>query len=102
MTDDELFAYEPSGASRKTAESDGLTIVGPQASEAMARTDLARILALQPKLRAAGVKFFVPPALLAGIASRESRAGERLDRDGFGDDRHAFGVMQVDQTKHEV
>ena len=36
------------------------------------------------------------PALLAAIASRESRCGNVLDSAGFGDVGHGFGIMQID------
>jgi hypothetical protein len=36
----------------------------------------------------------IPPALLAGIASRESRLGWILKTNGFGDDG-GFGIMQI-------
>jgi len=42
----------------------------------------------------------VPPALLAAIASRESRAGSALDSRGFGDHGNGFGLMQVDKRYH--
>ena len=48
------------------------------------------------------MKTDLPPALLAAIASRESRCGNVLDRHGFGDGENAFGIMQVDQRSHNL
>jgi Transglycosylase SLT domain. len=95
-----LFDYQPTGASDATAAQDRLT-GGVWASEDMARRDAPLILPHRDKFNAAGAAFQLPPALLAGIASRESRGGRALSN-GWGDDGHAFGIMQVDKTKHDV
>jgi soluble lytic murein transglycosylase-like protein len=98
-----LFTYEPTGASDKTARQDNLPsrgIVGVKASEAMAETDRARVVPHKAKFVEAGQLFDLPPALLAAIASRESRCGNVLDNDGFGDGGNAFGIMQVDKRFH--
>jgi hypothetical protein len=98
-----LFTYEPKGASDKTARQDNLPaqgIVGVKASEAMAQTDRARVVPHKAKFVEAGKLFNLPPALLAGIASRETRCGNVLDDDGLGDHRNAFGIMQVDKRYH--
>src|SRR5262249_32033639 len=50
----------------------------------------------------AAQKFGLPPALLAAIASRESRGGAALDKDGWGDQHNAFGIMQVDKRSHKI
>jgi soluble lytic murein transglycosylase-like protein len=42
----------------------------------------------------------LPPALLAAIASRESRGGAVLDARGRGDGGNAFGIMQIDFRFH--
>jgi len=98
-----LLTYEPKGASDKTARQDGLPqrgIHGVDASVAMARADAARVLAHKRTFNAAGELFDLPPALLAAIASRESRGGNALDRNGEGDHGNAFGIMQVDKRFH--
>lgn len=46
-------------------------------------------------IRRAGENHDVDPALIAGIISRESRAGSQLDN-GWGDGGRAWGLMQVD------
>lgn len=93
-----LFQAESNGASDATAKQDKLPqqgIHGVQASEAMAQTDRRRVIQHQAKFQVAARNFNLPPALLAAIASRESRGGNIL-KNGFGDNGHGFGIMQVD------
>jgi peptidoglycan hydrolase-like protein with peptidoglycan-binding domain len=99
-----LFEYEPTGASVATARQDRLPergLANVAASEEMAKADSKRVMTLKEKFIAAGEKFSVPPALLAGIASRESRGGSVLKK-GFGDRGNGFGVMQVDKRYHTL
>jgi peptidoglycan hydrolase-like protein with peptidoglycan-binding domain len=99
-----LFKYQPTGASNVTANQDRLPqrgFTGVAASRKMAESDRARVLALTDKFVAAGRQFSIPPALLAAIASRETRGGAVL-RDGWGDHHNGFGVMQVDKRHHVV
>ena len=91
----------PTGASAVTAAQDGLQ-PGIGASQQMARTDLQRVLALKDAFVLSGKTFDVPPALLAAIASRESRCGNVLAADGTGDHGNGFGIMQVDKRFHQV
>jgi peptidoglycan hydrolase-like protein with peptidoglycan-binding domain len=94
-----LAQFQPAGASDATATQDGLvarSIRGVQASETMAETDRRRVMPQKAKFEAAARRFGLPPALLAAIASRESRGGAVLDAHGLGDHGHGFGVMQVD------
>jgi hypothetical protein len=91
-----LLEAESSGAADGTARQDGQRgITGVQASEAMAQTDRKRVMQHKEKFEEAAFKFTLPPALLAAIASRESRGGNIL-KDGFGDHGRGFGIMQVD------
>lgn len=94
-----LNEFEPAGASDRTARQDRLPergIRGVAASEAMARTDRARVMRHKEKFKEAGRRFGLAPALLAAVASRESRGGAILDARGEGDNGHGFGLMQVD------
>jgi LysM repeat protein len=94
-----LFLAESLGASDGTARQDKLPqqgITGVKASEAMAQTDRKRVMKHKAKFEEAARKFNAPPALLAAIASRESRGGAVLDSKGFGDHGRGFGLMQVD------
>ena len=90
-----LEQFQPGGASPKTAKQDKLP-GGVPSSEKMAQFDRKRVIAHKPKFIAAARAFGLPPALLAAIASRESRGGAVLDKNGFGDAGHGFGIMQVD------
>lgn len=89
------------GASATTARQDGLP-PGVASSHKMAQTDLSRVLAIAANFRTVGAKFDVPPALIAALASRESRAGSVLDANGFGDRGNAFGILQVDRRFHTL
>ncbi|MEN3331072.1 MAG: hypothetical protein V7641_437 [Blastocatellia bacterium] len=93
-----LLEAESAGAADGTARQDGLPqrgIHGAQASETMAKTDRNRVMKHKAKFEEAARQFALPPALLAAIASRESRGGNVL-KNGFGDHGRGFGIMQVD------
>jgi len=90
-----LDQFQPSGASARTAKQDHLP-GGVDSSEKMAQTDRKRVMAHKDNFIAVAQEFGLPPALLAAIASRESRGGAVLTKDGFGDAGHGFGIMQVD------
>jgi len=89
------------GASAVTARQDGL-LAGIAASEQMAKTDLARVKAIANRFQTVGAKFNLPPAVLAAIASRESRCGAALTTQGLGDGDNAFGIMQIDKRFHAI
>jgi murein DD-endopeptidase MepM/ murein hydrolase activator NlpD len=93
-----LYQYRARGASDATARQDDLPergITGVKASHTMAETDQRRVMRYKDRLQEAARRFNLPPALLAAIASRESRGGSVL-RNGYGDNGHGFGLMQVD------
>lgn len=96
-----LFALQTTGAGRRTAQAEGLSILGVPASEAIARKDLARVRAIKDRFDAAAMAHDLPSALLAGIASRESHIGASL-RHGMGDRGYAFGIMQIDRRYHTI
>src|SRR5262245_20197887 len=89
------------GASAVTAAQEGLS-PGIAASQHMAQTDLQRVLTLKDAFVLSGRTLDVPPALLAAIASRESRCGHVLAPDGTGDNGNGFGIMQVDKRHHTI
>ena len=89
-----LDLFQSAGASAKTAKQDHLP-GGVVSSETMAKTDRNRVMASKEKFKVAARDHNLPPALLAAIASRESRGGAVL-KNGFGDGGHGFGIMQVD------
>jgi hypothetical protein len=90
-----LARFLPTGASAATARQDGLS-AGISASHRMARADLPRLRKHLAAFESAGLKHGLPPALLAAIASRESRAGATLDASGLGRGGECFGLMQLD------
>ncbi len=77
---------------------------GVAASQELAEADKGRADALKVRFHQAGKEFHIPPAVLAAIASRESRTGMNgiLDANGFGDNGNGFGIMQVDRRHHTV
>ncbi len=87
---------------------------GSSASEAAAShpESLKRITDndLKAKFERLGEKYGVPPALIAGIASRESEMGRTTIQSGkyagWGDPRggeyHGFGIIQVDKYKAPI
>lgn len=96
-----LLNAPTTGASPITASQDGLP-GGIASSHTMANTDLSRVKSLISVFQQVGNKFDVPPALIAALASRESRCGNVLDRNGWGDRGNAFGILQVDKNHHTV
>jgi soluble lytic murein transglycosylase-like protein len=97
-----LLQAETTGASEVTARQDGLSSPGIQASQTLAEHDLAKVSNIASRFVSAAAKFGLPPALLAALASRESRCGGVLSHDGWGDRGNAFGIMQVDKRFHEI
>jgi hypothetical protein len=91
--------FNANGASARTAAQDHLA-PGQDASRKMANTDKGRVTALKQRFNSAAAVTGLPPALLAAIASRESRCGNALDQDGNGDGGEGFGIMQVDRRSH--
>ncbi|WP_257461469.1 C39 family peptidase [Archangium lipolyticum] len=96
---DILFRYNSTGASAATAKQDKLS-PGVKASHQMAKTDLPRLQKYAAEFIAMGKKYGLPPALLAAIASRETRAGAQLDDSGYGSNGADFGLMQVNEHSH--
>ena len=96
-----LFTFNPTGASERTARQDGLR-GGVTACETMAQTDRARVMRFKDRYIVAARENGLPPALLAAIASRESRGGNALDAEGYGDRGHAFGLMQIDDRSYRA
>ncbi|KAG8451881.1 hypothetical protein GDO86_003905 [Hymenochirus boettgeri] len=89
------------GASCATAKQDHLNYCNVKASERMAQTDLPRMNKYKAVIKSVAQKKSADAAVIAGIISRESRAGSVL-KDGWGDHGNAFGLMQVDKRFHKI
>ncbi|XP_076806962.1 lysozyme g-like [Clavelina lepadiformis] len=96
----DIGRLNPTGASQTSARGDNLPYSGVQASHKMAETDLPRMNQYKPIITTAARQFNQDPAVVAGIISRESRAGAGLSSAGTGDYGHAFGLMQIDNQWH--
>ena len=81
-----LRAVETNGASAATARQDKLAAGGVEASQKMAEADRPRVVAIAGRFVEVAGKFGVPAAVLAALASRESRCGATL-HNGRGDER---------------
>ncbi|XP_047434554.1 lysozyme g-like [Mugil cephalus] len=96
-----IMQVETTGASARTAQQDKLDYSGVRASHKMAQTDSGRMEKYRTKINNVGRKYGIDPAIIAGIISRESRAGNVL-HNGWGDydpkrgAYNAWGLMQVD------
>jgi len=67
---------------------------GVEASKKLAEADLTRMDKYKSIITKVGRAKQMDPAVIAGIISRESRAGAAL-KDGWGDRGNGFGLMQV-------
>ncbi len=94
-----LNRFLPTGASAVTARADGLS-AGLSASHRLALADLPRLRQHLAAFERAALKHGLPPALLAAMASRESRAGAALDANGLGNFGECFGLMQLESRYH--
>ncbi|KAJ8338587.1 hypothetical protein SKAU_G00375530 [Synaphobranchus kaupii] len=97
----DITKVETTGASEKTAKQDGLTAKGVEASKKLAETDLNRMNKYKDIISKVAQAQHIDPAIIAGIISRESRAGAPgLLKNGWGDKGNGFGLMQVDKRYH--
>lgn len=67
-----------------------------------AKRDVYRVLALLNRFKEASDHCGIPVFLLCAISSRESGVGKGLDVMGYGDNGHAFGIMQIDERYHSL
>ncbi|XP_061686393.1 lysozyme g-like [Syngnathoides biaculeatus] len=95
----DITKVDTTGASKKTSAQDGLTYDGVPASNKMAQTDLGRMNNYKAIIQNVGAQKGIDPAIIAGIISRESRAGNVLNN-GWGDHGNAWGLMQIDKKYH--
>lgn len=96
-----LFQQVGKGASSGTAWQDRLP-GGQDSSVKMAKNDENRVLAYKDNFQQAADRFGIPAAVLAAIASRETRGGSQLGDDGYSiyGGNEGFGLMQVDAGHH--
>lgn len=95
-----LREYSPSGAGNMTCK--GSKYSGCEYSHYLAKADLKLALTIADRFCSVAGECNLPPALLAGLASRESRIGLLLDNHGWGDFGQAFGIMQIDRRSHVI
>ncbi|XP_071991866.1 lysozyme g-like [Engystomops pustulosus] len=89
-----------SGASHTTGRQDSNNYSGVFGSEKLAEADLDRMKKYRSIIQSVSRKTGVDGAIIAGIISRESRAGNALDVNKQGDHGNAFGLMQIDYRFH--
>ncbi|XP_060918623.1 lysozyme g-like [Labrus mixtus] len=93
----DIMRVQTTGASQQTANQDNLGYSGVRASHTMAQTDAGRMEEFRSKINRVGAQKGIPPALIAAIISRESRAGNAIkNTGGWGDHGNGWGLMQVD------
>ncbi|RXM94904.1 Lysozyme g [Acipenser ruthenus] len=97
----DVTKIDTTGASEKTAKQDKLTVKGVAASHKLAEHDLANMNKYKPLIIKVGRAQQMDPCVIAGIISRESRAGTQL-KDGWGDHGNGFGLMQHLDTLHRI
>jgi hypothetical protein len=90
-----------SGASAQTVRQDRAP-AGVAGSRQLARNDEARVARFRETFQQVGAQHGLAPAILAAIASRGSRGGSALDRNGCGDFGNGHGLMQVDRRDHRL
>ena len=88
IDNDILLDYQPTGCK----------IGGVAQSRQNAKDDLTVVNAISDRFQ--GHNF--PPALLIGLASRESQCGRLLDDKGYGDKGFAYGICQIDTRWHSI
>ncbi|KAI5624818.1 lysozyme g-like 1, partial [Silurus asotus] len=96
----DVTKIDTTGASETTAKQDKLSVKGVDASYKLAGNDLKRMDQYKNIIIKTGRAKQMDPAVIAGIISRESRAGSVLVN-GWGDHGNGFGLMQVDKRHHK-
>merc|ERR1719495_2509054 len=92
---------DTTGASAATASQDNLP-GGVSSSYAMAANDAANMAQYKSMIKQVASEQCADAAYIAGIISRETRAGAQLGSDGYGADGHGYGLMQVDDRYHTI
>ncbi|XP_078493975.1 lysozyme g [Ciona intestinalis] len=97
-----IYNTDTTGASCATSSQDNLGYCGISASRQLAATDLNRMSQYKDEIEQASYQLCMDAAVIAGIISRESRAGAALNSNGYGGDGHGYGLMQVDDRYHTI
>jgi len=63
--------------------------------------DMPRLDRLRTRFEQAGKTYGIPVEILAAIASRESRVGQHLNKEGYDPEKKAYGIMQIDENWHK-
>ncbi|XP_076470152.1 glycine, glutamate and proline-rich protein-like [Babylonia areolata] len=93
----DFMHLHPTGASAQTAHQDGISHGGVSASQRMVSNDYHELNKRKHCYVQAGNNNCIHPAVIAGIASRETRGGAIIaSTGGWGDHHHAYGIMQCD------
>ncbi|XP_062301206.1 lysozyme g-like [Scomber scombrus] len=102
----DISRVDTTGASEDTIKANklpGERLTGVEASHMMAERDLEEMLKYKSIIKEVGETLHIHPALIAGIISRQSQAGTRLDLNGYGlSDPNCFGLMQINRHYHAV
>ncbi|CAK8692296.1 unnamed protein product [Clavelina lepadiformis] len=107
----DIMDVDTTGASEETASQDGLSAGNlpvivtffTKHKTQMAATDLSAMAQYKPLIEQAASNLCVDPAVIAGIISRETRAGKAIkNSNGYGSDGHGYGLMQVDDRYHQI
>ncbi|KAJ8255162.1 hypothetical protein GJAV_G00201740 [Gymnothorax javanicus] len=97
----DVTKIETTGASAETAGQDHLTVTGVEASHKLAANDLNRMNKYKAEIEKVAAAHHIDPAVIAGIISRETRAGSPgLLTNGWSADGNGFGLMQIDKQYH--
>ncbi|RKG98379.1 LysM peptidoglycan-binding domain-containing protein [Corallococcus carmarthensis] len=100
VNNDILGKVKTMGASAATAKQDKAP-AGVEGSRKMAENDRSRLEKHKATLQKVAKETGLPSALLAAIASRESRGGGALKSDGTARyDPNGYGLMQIDKKQN--
>ncbi|XP_030058336.1 lysozyme g-like [Microcaecilia unicolor] len=94
-----IMKVHTSGASCLTAGRNNVSNCGIPASEKIAKNDLENMNKYKKLIKDVGKKLHIDPAVIAGVISRETRAGATLN-DGWGEKDNTFGLMQIYKENH--
>merc|ERR1712168_262332 len=103
----DISSCDTNGCSKETAQAnnvpwDDINASGVEASWLMAAQDAQAMLQYKDMIEQTAEALCCDPSYIAGIISRETRAGATLGDDGYGADGHGYGLMQIDDSVHSI